>query len=143
MEPMIDSTSLDSLELLTGRCSMISVHLLSIAFATLLLITCTSMQAFAQEAQAITTKASVYSNKFAGKKTASGKPYKPQAMTAASKTLPIGSKVQVKNQKTGKKAIVTINDRGPHVKGRDIDLSQKAANKIGVKGVSKVTVKKM
>jgi len=90
---------------------------------------------------ATTTKASVYSNKLAGKKTASGKLYKPGSMTAASKSLPIGSKVQVKNKNTGKKAIVTITDRGPNVKGRGIDLSRKAANTVGVKGVSEVSVK--
>jgi rare lipoprotein A len=117
---------------------VIFVRLLSVV-ATAALV-CTSVQASGSNHET-TTKASVYSNKLAGKKTASGKPYKPQAMTAASKTLPIGTKVQVKNNKTGKKAQVTITDHGPYCKGRGIDLSKKAANKIGVKGVSKVTVK--
>jgi rare lipoprotein A len=126
---------------LDGGESMVNLVRLMSAIATVALV-CTSAQANAPD-QATSTKASVYSNKFAGKKTASGKTYKPGAMTAASKTLPLGSKAEVKNQKTGKKAVVTITDRGPHVKGRGIDLSKSAANKIGVKGVSNVKVKKV
>lgn len=87
------------------------------------------------------TKASVYSKSLSGCKTASGHKYKPGEMTAASKHLPLGSQVQVTNKKTGKKACVTITDRGPFVKGRNLDLSSKAASKIGLKGVAPVSVK--
>ncbi len=89
------------------------------------------------------TKASVVSSKLAGRKTASGKRFHPGGMTAASKTLPLGCKAIVKNKKTGKSACVTITDRGPFVKGRGLDLSKGAANKIGAKGVTNVDVKKV
>jgi len=85
-----------------------------------------------------TTVASWYGSLFRGKKTASGKAFDPNAMTAASRTLPLGSKVRVSNPSTGKSATVTINDRVPFVKGRGIDLSAGAAKKIGLKGVAPV-----
>lgn len=56
----------------------------------------------------------------------------PNAMTAAHKTLPLGSVVRVVNQRTGKVIQVTINDRGPFVKGRIIDLSKAAARQLGI-----------
>jgi len=56
----------------------------------------------------------------------------PNAMTAAHKTLPLGSVVRVVNQKTGKSIQVTINDRGPYVKGRIIDLSKAAGRQLGI-----------
>jgi rare lipoprotein A len=88
--------------------------------------------------------ASVYSHKFAGKKTASGKPFKPNRLTAASRKLPLNSKAKVTNLKTGQSTKVTITDRGPYKKGRVIDLSPKAAKEIGVtkkEGVAPVVVK--
>lgn len=85
-----------------------------------------------------TTKASKYSSKLSGKKTASGQPYNPNQLTAASKTLPLGSKVLVQNPRNGKTCIVKINDRGPYVKGRGLDLSKAAAKKIEFKGVGQV-----
>ncbi len=88
--------------------------------------------------------ASVYSHKFAGKKTASGKPFKPGKLTAASRNLPLNSKAKVTNLETGKSTDVTITDRGPFKKGRVIDLSPSAAKRIGVtekKGVAPVAVK--
>ena len=88
----------------------------------------------ARASEIVSTKASVYSNKFAGKKTASGKRYEPNQLTAASKTLPVGTKALVKNKQTGKQTVVTVTDRGPFVKGRGLDLSKKAANKVGMKG---------
>jgi len=100
-----------------------------------------SVQSYGCRAQAEDTKASVVSNKFAGKKTASGKRFNPQGLTAASKSLPLGSKAIVKNKRNGKQTEVTITDRGPNAKGRGIDLSKGAANKVGVSGVSNVQVK--
>lgn len=88
--------------------------------------------------------ASVYSHKFAGKKTASGKRFTPNALTAASRKLPLDSKAKVTNLKTGQSTKVTITDRGPYKKGRVIDLSPKAAQQIGVTkrdGVAPVVVK--
>ena len=75
-------------------------------------------------------KASWYS--LPGQTTASGDPMNPNAMTAAHKTLPFGTVVNVVNQKTGKSVRVTINDRGPYVSGRIIDLSKAAAHKLGI-----------
>lgn len=64
-------------------------------------------------------------------KTASGERMNPAAMTAAHRTLPFGSKVIVTNQRNGKSVVVRINDRGPFIRGRVIDLSKAAARKLG------------
>jgi len=73
---------------------------------------------------------------------ASGGMFNPNAMTAAHRTLPFGTKVQVTNASTGRSVTVTINDRGPFVKGRIIDLSSAAAGVIGMKsaGIARVNV---
>jgi rare lipoprotein A len=71
--------------------------------------------------------------------TASGEKFNPNALTAAHKTLPFGTRVKVTYK--GKSVIVRINDRGPFIKGRSIDLSRAAAKKIGCKGVCVVTIK--
>jgi rare lipoprotein A len=87
--------------------------------------------------------ASVYSDKFKGKKTASGRTFKQNNLTAASRDLPLNSKAKVTDLKTGRSAEVTITDRGPFQKGRTIDLSKTAARRIGVKkrdGVAPVVV---
>jgi rare lipoprotein A len=76
--------------------------------------------------------ASWYGTKFHGRRTSSGEPYNMYAMTAAHKTLPIPAYVQVTNLDNGRKAIVRVNDRGPFVDGRIIDLSYVAAKKLGV-----------
>ncbi|MBU6453966.1 MAG: septal ring lytic transglycosylase RlpA family protein [Cyanobacteria bacterium REEB67] len=83
-------------------------------------------------------KASWYGPGFAGKRTASGQIFNPVGLTAASRTLPLGSRMLVANPQTGRCCTVTINDRGPYVRGRDIDLSKGAAARIGVTGVSPV-----
>lgn len=76
-------------------------------------------------------KASFYANKFQNRKTANGERFKQSALTAAHKKLPFGTKVKVTNTKNGKSVIVRINDRGPYVRGRVIDLSRSAFKKIG------------
>jgi rare lipoprotein A len=75
-------------------------------------------------------KASYYATKFQSKKTASGELYDRAKKTAAHKKLPFGTKVKVTNTKNSKSVIVKINDRGPHVKGRIIDLSGSAFSSI-------------
>ena len=77
-----------------------------------------------------------------GQRTASGERMNPNAMTAAHKTLPLGSVVTVVNQKTGKSVKVTINDRGPYIKGRIIDLSKAAGRQLGIipAGTGKVCI---
>lgn len=86
-------------------------------------------------------KASYY--RLTGRKTASGKTMKAHALTAASKTLPLGTKAKVTNVETGKSVKVTVTDRGPYAKGRILDVSPRAADKLGMKtdGVASVKVK--
>jgi rare lipoprotein A len=69
-----------------------------------------------------------------GQRTASGQTMNPAAMTAAHRSLPFGSIVNVVDQRTGRSVQVTINDRGPFIKGRIIDLSRKAATQLGFRG---------
>jgi rare lipoprotein A len=89
-------------------------------------------------------KASVYHDNFQGHKTATGETFSQHKLTAASPDLPLGSKATVTNRKNGKSVEVEVNDRGPHVDGRVIDLSKTAAKRIGVdgdkEGVAPVTV---
>ncbi len=76
--------------------------------------------------------ASYYGGKFHGRATASGERFNQNAMTAAHRTLPFGTKVRVKNLNNGKQVVVRINDRGPSSQSRMIDLSKGAATKIGM-----------
>ena len=69
-----------------------------------------------------------------GSQTASGARFNPNAMTAAHRSLPFGTKVRVTNKSNGRSVVVTINDRGPFIRGRIIDLSTAAAGVIGMKG---------
>ncbi|MDO4777465.1 MAG: septal ring lytic transglycosylase RlpA family protein [Cardiobacteriaceae bacterium] len=87
--------------------------------------------------------ASWYGPGFHGKKTASGEIYDMHKMTAAHKRLPLGTKLEVTNKRTGKSIIVTVNDRGPFHGNRIIDLSHAAASKLGVlkSGVANVTIR--
>jgi len=88
-------------------------------------------------------KASYYGKHFAHKKTASGEPLDPNKKTAASKTLPIGTKAKVINKENGKSTEVVVTDRGPYVKDRIIDVTPKAAEELDMKkeGVTPVEVK--
>ena len=85
----------------------------------------TSKNAFTQSGQG-----SYYADKFNGRPTASGAPYRPGQMTAAHNTLPFGTRIKVTNVKNGRSVKVVVNDRGPHVKGRIVDVSRKAARKL-------------
>ncbi|MUG04215.1 MULTISPECIES: septal ring lytic transglycosylase RlpA family protein [Bombella] len=80
--------------------------------------------------------------KFVGKRTASGERLRPDAMTAAHPTLPLGTKIRVTSSVTGRSVIVRVNDRGPYNSDRIIDLSKGAARKIGIlhNGVGPVTI---
>jgi rare lipoprotein A len=82
--------------------------------------------------------ASVYG--YSGSKTASGERANPSGLTAAHRTLPFGTKVEVINKRNGKRVTVRINDRGPFVKGRVIDLTPAAANALGFSGLAPVTL---
>jgi len=84
--------------------------------------------------------ASYYGKEFHGKKTASGEPFDMNAMTAAHRTLPFNTTVKVTSTRNGKSVRVRINDRGPFIAGRIIDLSYAAAKMIGLLSVGPVTV---
>jgi rare lipoprotein A len=90
-------------------------------------------------------RASYQGDAYSGHRTASGERYDPNALTAASSTLPIGSSVMVTNPETGRSVKVRINDRGPNVHGRSLDLSKRAAEEIGMtkQGVARVGVKRV
>jgi rare lipoprotein A len=90
--------------------------------------------------QTITGSASWYGGKFHGRTTANGERYNMHEMTAAHKTLPFGTKVRVINERNGKAVVVRINDRGPFVGKRVIDLSRGAAQAVGMidQGVARV-----
>ena len=85
--------------------------------------------------------ASWYGGYFHGRRSASGEIYNQNAMTAAHKTLPFGTRVRVTNLNNGRSAIVRINDRGPFIRGRIIDLSRAAAGSIGMLGSGIAPVK--
>ena len=83
--------------------------------------------------------ASVYSTE-SGSRTASGQRLNPSALTAAHRSLPFGTQVRVSNRKNGRSVIVTINDRGPFVRGRIIDVTPAAARELGFSGLVPVTL---
>ena len=85
--------------------------------------------------------ASWYGKDFHGKKTSNGETYNMNAMTAAHKTLPLGVFIKVRNTDNGQETVVRVNDRGPFVKGRILDLSYAAAKEIGLIGPGQARVK--
>jgi len=74
--------------------------------------------------------ASYYDSRFDGARTASGERYDEKALTAAHRTLPFGTRVQVTNLSNGRSVVVTITDRGPFARGRVIDVSRRAARRL-------------
>lgn len=92
-------------------------------------------------AQVQTGKASFYADKFEGTITSSGEKYRHNKLTAAHKTLPFGTKVRVTNLANDKSVEVVINDRGPYVDGRIIDLSRAAAEALGFENYGLADVK--
>ena len=89
-----------------------------------------------------TGTASYYGARHHGKKTASGEPFNQNALTAAHRQLPFGTQVKVTNLDNDKSVVVRINDRGPHTRGRLIDLSRQAAEQLDMlrTGTAKVRV---
>ncbi|MCC6775162.1 MAG: septal ring lytic transglycosylase RlpA family protein [Hyphomicrobiales bacterium] len=83
--------------------------------------------------------ASIYSTD-SGSKTASGQKLNPGALTAAHRTLPFGTKVRVTNKQNGRSVVVTINDRGPFIRGRIIDLTPAGGKALGFSGLAQVSV---
>ena len=101
--------------------------------------------AFAQQQQPQTGKASYYANKSHGRRTSSGSIYHRDSMTCAHRTLTFGTLLKVRNVKNGKEVIVKVNDRGPFVNGRIVDLSYAAAKELDMikSGVAQVEVTKI
>lgn len=110
----------------------------------LLVLCCvTTLTGIAKEDKSFEGKASFYAKKFNGKRTSSGERYKNNALTAAHRSLPFGTLLEVTNKANGKKTVVRVNDRGPHRKKIALDLSYAAAQKIGIvrSGVGYVRVR--
>ena len=85
--------------------------------------------------------ASYYADSYEGKTTANGEIYRQGKITAAHKTLPFGTKVEVMNLSNNKSVVVRINDRGPFIRGRIIDLTKAAAREIDMVGAGVAKVK--
>jgi len=91
---------------------------------------------------AVTGRASWYGDEFARRQTASGELFDPDKLTGAHRTLPLGTRVRVTNLLNGRSVLVTINDRGPYIAQRDIDLSYGAARVLGMvrRGIARVRI---
>lgn len=109
-----------------------------------LLLACALACAWVSLARAETCRASHYGtgDGYGGRRTASGERMDPRAMTAAHRTLPFGTRLVVTNPSTGRSVTVRINDRGPFVRGRCIDLSTGAARAIGMGGTGWVRLER-
>ena len=106
------------------------MRLILIAIASLLLSACASQGKIDPDGYRAEGQASYYGARHHGNKTASGERFDQHALTAAHRSLPFGSRVQVTNLRNDKTVVVRINDRGPYAKKRIIDLSQKAAEEL-------------
>jgi rare lipoprotein A len=113
-----------------GRMMLFAVSILSFEFSPTIVTPSAAGQAGI---------ASVYSYE-SGSRTASGQKLNHEALTAAHRTLPFGSKVKVTNNRNGRTVVVTINDRGPFVRGRVIDVSPAAAQELGFTGLAQVSI---
>lgn len=108
-----------------------------LVFATSLLLSLSSCARKITE----TGKGSYYADKFEGRATASGEKFDQGKLTAAHRTLPFGTKVKVTNVSNGRSVTVRVNDRGPFAAGRIIDVSKKAAKKLGMVDAGVANVK--
>ncbi|MHC8337514.1 septal ring lytic transglycosylase RlpA family protein [Pseudomonas sp. HLT2-19-2] len=107
-----------------------------------LLAGCASTDAIDPHGYDKTGVASYYGAKHQGKRTASGERFNKNSLTAAHRQLPFGTRVKVTNLNTDKSCVVRINDRGPHTRGRLIDVSHEAAEQLGMlrSGTARVRV---
>jgi rare lipoprotein A len=119
-----------------------SIHTLAAGVLAVLAFTPLNSVASSDSNHRLHGTASYYGGKFHGRKTASGERFNQEGLTAAHKTLPLGTKVRVTNLRNGESVDVKINDRGPYHKGRVIDLSKGAARELGMinSGTAKVKV---
>ncbi len=113
--------------------------------AFLILCMCILSNGIAEELISAETYASYYGEAFNGKPTSSGEIFDMNLYTAAHKTLPFGTLLEVTNLENGKKVVVRVNDRGPFVPNREIDLSKAAAAALDMlnKGIARVSIKKL
>lgn len=96
----------------------------------------------AQDADLIGTgTASFYASEFHGRRTASGARFDMNAMTAAHRTLPFGTRLRVTNERNGRSVVVTVNDRGPFHKSRVLDVSRAAAERLNMVGAGSARVR--
>lgn len=110
--------------------------------AIIMMVPSLNNNSMVKEAERVKTSVvSFYHDNFNGKKTASGEKFDNSDLTAASKTLPFGTRVKVTNVTNGKSVIVRVNDRGPYVKNRALDLSKEAFRQIANtgRGLVKIT----
>jgi rare lipoprotein A len=119
-----------------------SINTLAAGILAILVFSPLTSVASSDRSHGLQGTASYYGGKFHGRKTASGERFNMNAMTAAHKTLPLGTRVRVTNLRNGESVEVKINDRGPYVKGRIIDLSKGAARELGMihSGTARVKV---
>ena len=108
------------------------VRLSAAICGAVIFVACSSM------AMAESGIASIYA--YAGERTASGERAQPSGLTAAHRSLPFGTRVRVTNKSNGRSVVVRINDRGPFVRGRIIDLTPAAAHILGFNGLAHVTL---
>ena len=87
-------------------------------------------------------RASYYARGLEGRRMANGRPFRAESQAAASKTLPLGTTARVTNRANGRSTTVRVEDRGPHVPGRDLDVSPRAAEQLGMRrdGVAPVEI---
>lgn len=111
-------------------------------FTALILAATTLLPLSKADAQTTTGKASFYSKRSTGSRTASGERLHHDSLTCAHRTYPFGTRLKVTHQGNGKSVIVRVTDRGPFVRGRIIDLSWGAARELGMlsQGIAQVTV---
>ena len=113
--------------------------------STLFVCLCIAFSAFADENYFAKGKASYYADKFHGRLTSNGEVFHQDSLTCAHRTLPFGTLLKVTNKDNGKEVVVRVNDRGPFIGGRIVDLSRAAANRLGMikKGIARVEVKEV
>lgn len=108
------------------------VALGAVSFFALVLVSCAPYSAQKRPQYRSKGEASWYGPGFSGRRTASGERFNPKSLTAAHRTLPFGTRLKVTNKENGKSVVVKVNDRGPFIGGRVLDLSKAAALRIGL-----------
>jgi rare lipoprotein A len=117
------------------------MKIVKLPFAAAVLAACAFSMAFEAQAAGVQRgAASWYGPGFHGRRTASGESFNSNAMTAAHRTLPFGTRVRVVNERTGRSVVVRINDRGPFHSGRIIDLAAAPARALGMGGTTYVSL---